>query len=85
MASRGHGLGMSGAYWTRPEHGHCVSSLQMFNSCAAKRVQPVVLRVLVTVVWLDEPNAAEDRLWLRDKFAVANLGQRQSSRVVVLA
>ena len=69
----------------RPERVYDVSSPQTFNSCAAKRVTPGVLRVLVNMARLDEPNAAEDRLWLRDKFAVANLGQKQSLRVAVLA
>ena len=68
-----------------PERSIDVSSPQTFNSCAAKRVTPGVLQVLVNMVRLDRLISAEDRLWLRDKFAVANLGQKQSSRVVVLA
>src|SRR4051812_401754 len=76
---------MSSAYWTRPEHGHCVSSIPTVSSCAAKRVNTGVLRVLISVEQLDGPNDAEDELCLRDKMDAGNFGQRQSSHVAALA
>ena len=51
----------------------------------ANHVQPTVLRQLITVQQLDRLTSAEDELWIRDKFVVANLGQKKSSCVVVLA
>src|SRR4051812_47669635 len=76
---------MSSAYWTRPEHGHCVSSIPTVSSCAAKCVKPGVLRVLVNVVRLDRLTSAEDELHLILKFDAARLKQRQSSHVDILA
>ena len=69
----------------RPERVVGMPILSAGVFCVANRVYPIVLRVLVTLVQRAWPKGAEDKRWLRDKFAVANLGQKLGSRVIVLA
>ena len=63
----------------RPERVYGVFSMHAVGIFVAKRVQHVVLQVLVTVQQLDGQKDAEDDLWLRDKFSAADLEQKLCS------
>jgi hypothetical protein len=65
----------------RPERVYGVSSMHAVGIFVAKRVQHVVLRVLVTVQQWDGQNRHCGDLWLKLKSDAANFRQRQSSHV----
>ena len=63
----------------RPERAIDVASPQNFHFCTAKRVQHVVLRVLITLVQRAWTKSAEDELHLILKLDTAIFCERKSS------
>src|SRR4051812_46598411 len=75
------GLDTPAMRWTRPEHANGVASMQGVSFCVAKRVQHIVLRLVITGVQLSGHKGHCGDLIFTVKSDAANLGKKQSLHV----